>query len=387
MSASIVSAKILMVITTASAVPWGRFSTAYFVQKGISATQIGTLRLVGFFAKAFAYPTWGLISDYTKNIKGTLIASILLCGLSLLLLRSSYVLSSFTLLLFVKFLRSGLNAVWPLTEAFALQLIKGKGYGRTRMYCAISWGLCSFVVGYIIDNSSYGIDLVFYLTWLIMLFNILLLLFFIPSPEVEEDNTDDQQKNVADDGQKRHVVWNNNNNDSNETQTDNDSNTIVINEQQHGNNNAADEHNRSISDEDEKTNSSMASIIYNMKIFFSNKDLQQFYIILSIYGFCFSLVESLLFIVLEKDYHASKTVQGLCIAVSVIFEIPVFHFSDYLLEKYKVKNMFVMALLGCATRLFLYFLTPLEYPGMIVCIQLLHGCCFAVMWVAAGKCI
>merc|ERR1711991_316566 len=30
--------------------------------------------------------------------------------------------------------------------------------------------------------------------------------------------------------------------------------------------------------------------------------------------------------VLEKDYHASKTIQGLCIAVSVIFEIPVFHF-------------------------------------------------------------
>ena len=44
------AAKILMVITTASAVPWGRFSTAYFVSKGISATQIGTLRLVGFFA-------------------------------------------------------------------------------------------------------------------------------------------------------------------------------------------------------------------------------------------------------------------------------------------------------------------------------------------------
>ena len=101
MASSTVAAKILMVITTASAVPWGRFSTAYFVHKGISATTIGTLRLVGFFAKAFAYPVWGLISDYTKNIRYTLIASILLCGASLALLRSPYVLNTFLLLLFV----------------------------------------------------------------------------------------------------------------------------------------------------------------------------------------------------------------------------------------------------------------------------------------------
>ena len=47
--------------------------------------------------------------------------------------------------------------------------------------------------------------------------------------------------------------------------------------------------------------------------------------------------------------------------------------------------MFVIAHSACALRLFLYFLTPLQYPYMIVFIQLLHGFCFAVMWVAAVR--
>ena len=110
----------------------------------------------------------------------------------------------------MKCLRSGLNAVWPLTEAFALQLIQGKGYGQTRMYCAISWGLCSFFVGYIIDNSPYGIELVFYMTWFVMFLNILILIFLIPSPErqekvddravVVESNINKNIKNVIDNG-------------------------------------------------------------------------------------------------------------------------------------------------------------------------------------------
>ena len=60
---------------------------------------------------------------------------------------------------------------------------QGKGYGKTRLFCAVSWGLCSFFVGYIIDRSSYGIELVFYLTWSIMFLNVVILVACIPSPE------------------------------------------------------------------------------------------------------------------------------------------------------------------------------------------------------------
>ena len=375
---AVVAAKILMIITTASAVPWGRFSTAYFVSKGISATQIGTLRLVGFFAKAFAYPIWGLISDYTQNVKFTLISSIFLCGLSLILLRSEYVLNTFALLIFIKFIRSGLNAVWPLTESMALLLIKGKGYGQTRMYCAISWGLCSFLVGYIIDRSSYGINLVFYLTWFIMFLDIIILIVFIPSPEQQpqEEEEEEEKKNM------NKIVELKKEEEKKGKNANNEDNSSSNNNNKNNNNNNNNNENNIINNDG---NSSFASTLSNMKIFFCNKDLQQFYFILLIYGFCFSLVESLLFIILEKEYHASKTIQGLCIFISVLFEIPVFHYSDYLLETYKVKKMFVIAHSACALRLFLYFLTPLQYPYMIVFIQLLHGFCFAVMWVAAVR--
>ena len=251
--------------------------------------------------------------------------------------------------------------MWPLTEAMALQLIKGKGYGKTRLFCAVSWGLCSFLVGYIIDRSSYGIDLVFYLTWSIMLLNIVVLVACIPSPEnlvsVHQNDRQDPGANMkfkstsgpVEDGQGAHEG------SSLPTTTTEWKGSKLENN----------------------------SIVSNLQVFLLDRKLRHFYLILSVYGFCFSLVESLLFIVLEKDYHASKTIQGLCIAVSVIFEIPVFHFSDSLLEKYGVKRMFVIAQSACALRLLLYYLTPISNPEMVVFIQLLHGFCFAVMWVAA----
>ena len=44
-------------------------------------------------------------------------------------------------------------------------------------------GFMLFFVGYIIDRSSYGIDLVFYLTWSIMFLNVVILVACIPSRE------------------------------------------------------------------------------------------------------------------------------------------------------------------------------------------------------------
>ena len=251
--------------------------------------------------------------------------------------------------------------MWPLTEAMALQLIKGKGYGKTRLFCAVSWGLCSFFVGYIIDRSSYGIDLVFYLTWSIMFLNVVILVACIPSPEnlasVHQNDRQDARSNRK---------LNSAGGPAEEGRSVEAGNALPT---------TAAERKGSKQEDN--------SIVSNLQVFILDPNLQQFYLILGVYGFCFSLVESLLFIVLEKDYHASKTIQGLCIAVSVIFEIPVFHFSDSLLEKYGVKRMFVIAQSACALRLILYYLTPISNPEMVVFIQLLHGFCFAVMWVAA----
>ena len=251
--------------------------------------------------------------------------------------------------------------MWPLTEAMALQLIKGKGYGKTRLFCAVSWGLCSFFVGYIIDRSSYGIDLVFYLTWSIMFLNVVILVACIPSPE---NLVSVHQKDLQD--AKANTKLNSISGPAEEGRSVEAGNALSTT--------AAEQ--KGSKQEDN-------SIVSNLQVFILDPNLQQFYLILGVYGFCFSLVESLLFIVLEKDYHASKTIQGLCIAVSVIFEIPVFHFSDSLLEKYGVKRMFVIAQSACALRLILYYLTPISSPEMVVFIQLLHGFCFAVMWVAA----
>ena len=124
------------------------------------------------------------------------------------------------------------------------------------------------------------------------------------------------------------------------------------------------------------------SIVSNLQVFILDQNLQQFYLILGLYGFCFSLVESLLFIVLEKDYHASKTIQGLHRRKRDIRNSGVSFFRQFIGEVRCQANVCDSAECVCVTADTVLLDANLE-PEMVVFIQLLHGFCFAVMWVAA----
>ena len=320
------AAKLLMVITTAGAVPWGRFATVFFLHSGVSASRLGLLRVVGLVGKTLAYPAWGMFADMIRDVRLALLASIVLSSASLVLFRSSYVLSTFGALFLVKLLRSLLNAVWPLTEAMALKLIAGgkEGYGKQRLWCAISWGLASFVVGNCIDR--FGVTAIFELTWGISLATVILVMLFIPKPSADA---------ALNHGKKK------------------------------------------------VSGLSVKDLIQYSKDFISSGENSQFYITMFVYGFVFSLSEVVLMIAMEKDFRASKTLQGLAITASTVIEVPVFYYSDSLLKSYSVSKMFLVAHSTMAFRLLAYSMVPLSAPWMIVVIQLCHGLCFSLMWVAA----
>ena len=63
------------------------------------------------------------------------------------------------------------------------------------------------------------------------------------------------------------------------------------------------------------------------------------------------LSEVVLMIAMEKDFRASKTLQGLAITASTVIEVPVFYYSDSLLKSYSVSKMFLVAHSTMAFRL------------------------------------
>ena len=96
-----------------------------------------------------------------------------------------------------------------------------------------------------------------------------------------------------------------------------------------------------------------------------------------------SLVETFLFVFLQDDLGSSTTLCGYTVGVTVLFEIPIFHNSKYLLKEWGHDLLFVISMLAYSVRVFGYtFLTP-STIHWILPLEVLHGITFACMWIAS----
>jgi len=106
-----------------------------------------------------------------------------------------------------------------------------------------------------------------------------------------------------------------------------------------------------------------------------------FFLMLFVMGACTSLVEGLVFLFFTKDLGASNLLCGLSVAVTVSFEIPIFHYSDRLL---KVLNNHQLMTIACLAYIFrVVWYTSFANPWMVLVVEPLHGVTFACKALAA----
>ena len=100
--------KVLAFVTAFSGVAWNRFSPILLIsQTSLSASNIGTLKSMGFGAKLIFQPFWGCFADRVGP-DYALITSYLLAMFSLELVRQAIVRRwSLALFLVIRFIRSG----------------------------------------------------------------------------------------------------------------------------------------------------------------------------------------------------------------------------------------------------------------------------------------
>jgi hypothetical protein len=84
-----------------------------------------------------------------------------------------------------------------------------------------------------------------------------------------------------------------------------------------------------------------------------------------------SIVEALSFSFFSSALGASPTLEGFTVVVTVLFEIPLFHFADRLLARFGAAPLQCVAMLSYATRVVGYTLVP--RPWMILLLEPLHG--------------
>eukprot|EP01084_Bolivina_argentea_P207681 354306_1 len=135
---------------------WSKFSNLYFLENGITASQLAAVTSIQCITKLLGHPTFGMIADIFGNSKHLLLLSLFISNITLLLFyvpfTKSIIFSNLYVLLSVRGFRSYVNCIWSLIDAITMKLIGDKKtYGKHRLYGSLSWGVSSLTAGKLID--------------------------------------------------------------------------------------------------------------------------------------------------------------------------------------------------------------------------------------------
>jgi len=119
------------------------------------------------------------------------------------------------------------------------------------------------------------------------------------------------------------------------------------------------------------------SIRRGFRLLLSNRRWLIFLVTVFIAGMGMSTVNTYLFPYMEEA-GARKSWMGLAAVIATISEIPVFFFSNHLLQRLKARGLLMLSMAVIGGRLLLYFLFP--FPAAILVIQGIHGLTFAALW-------
>lgn len=110
-----------------------------------------------------------------------------------------------------------------------------------------------------------------------------------------------------------------------------------------------------------------------------------FFVNLLLFGIAASLLENYLFLFLLEEFDATTVLCGLTIAVMCIAEMPVFYWSEVLIDKIGILGLLSLAHCAYIVRCVGYTLLPQSryYSWFILFIEPLHGITYAGMWVAS----
>ena len=250
-------------------------------------------------------------------------------------------------------------------DAYTLDLLETKDnrekyYGRIRLWTAVSWGLGNMLMGFVTDRTN-NFTFNFSLFGGMSTLSLFMTYMFIPS----------QRKQVA----------------SKSHDDDGLGEEKKCNEEGGGEENDAREKMAlreallSSSTEEEipiapPSRSDLWRALREPAFVF-------FLIELGVMGAAVGVVERLLFIYLQNEMHANTFLCGLSVGVTVLLELPLFHYAGKLHSTLGHDGMMLTGMAAYVVRVLGYTFLTVSSRYCILALETLHGVTFALIWCAS----
>jgi len=216
-------------------------------------------------------------------------------------------------------------AVGSLEKLSGDPLEGARKFGKVRKFAALGWGVSGMITGIIQDH--FGQDGIFMFFFALQMVLMLTLLLFVQPETYDEDEVKLPPPGLS------------------EGQAD-------------------------------KIASNLADTLRQpfVMLFFAN---------VLVYGLCTALQEVYEFVYLIKGFQgATNTLLGTTLAVMTLSELPIFHFSDKLIQA-GFMTVYSSCQVMMSVRCVLYAALPSNKPWMVLLIEPFHGATFAAMWAAS----
>ena len=315
--------KLLYFLAGLSGTSWGRYSAIFYVSRGLTPFQIGSIGCTIPFVRLVAQPIWGIVADKLRNRKAVYLFTTTLNTASILTLSIPEVSDAYWKIIVVASITASFVA-GGILDAYALETLKEVGkvsdYGKIRLWTAISWGGGTSVMGFVIDR--YGFSMMFIIFGSFQVFNFLIMAWFIP------DVTDKEKKAI-------------------------------------------------------ENNEKKPEIKVLLRALFCSPRICFLLFLIAVFGAGFGMVGRLLFVFLIDEFNASKLLCGLTVGATVIFEVPIFYYGKEILNFLGPATMMIIAMVSFIIRMFGYTLLTKSTLNYILLLELCHGLTFAMMWTAS----
>lgn len=102
-----------------------------------------------------------------------------------------------------------------------------------------------------------------------------------------------------------------------------------------------------------------------------------------VFGAGMTVVERLLFVYLIRDLGGSVTLAGASVACTVVLELPIFYYAQWLLKHVGHHALICCSMCAYFTRVYGYTLLTPATVNYILALESLHGITFASYWISA----
>ena len=313
-------------------VAWGRYQGIYLNSRGISPTNSGLVRAAGLAGKVLMTPLWGVLADrHPARVSALLLCSVATCTLMLELYRWRLVTDALPLLSLLKVVRSGLNGVGTLLDIVTLQVLAAygggrEGYGGQRLWTGVAWGVGSLSVGVAIDR--FGLSAIF--TWTYACTAAVLALLCRAPAAVSAAGAGAGAPPPA-----------------------------------------------------RARPRTAGEVVDAFRRHARRPSVGRFLRMAVVYGVVMAIPETIVFLQLEREFGAPRSLTGAVTLVGTLTELPVFYFSQRLIARVGHRRMMGLAHAAMGLRLLLLMGLTRATHRLVMGVQLLHGACFALFWTAA----